>query len=236
VIGRASGWLLGTAVWALSTGCAGPQPVRPTLMNCQTLRMSVANGTERMEFPSWGFSVQPPSGDHWCRGRSSPNGAMFVSNPFLGQVVDKRPSDAEVRHSLVLMVAADDVPNDKRIETEAEMIAFLERQFLGKRPGSRFTVVESKFTQDASLGAECVRFDAVIEERDNPDARNLVLIGVMRDSFLCRHPNARTPTLVLISVRERYVQGTLAGTPLLIDTLRAEWHASVRSVQFTPRP
>jgi len=79
------------------------------------------------------------------------------------------------------------------------------------------------------------RFDAVVEERNNPDARGLVLVGVLRDSLFCRHPNARTPTLVLISASERYVQGTVTG-PLLIDALRSEWEPSVRSVQFMPRP
>ncbi len=131
------------------------------------------------------------------------------------------------------MVTADEVPKDAKVDTPAEMFTFIEQRSL--RSERRFTVVESTFRPDSSLGAECVRFDAVVEERNNPNGRGLVLVGVLRDNLFCRHPRARTPTFVLISASERYVQGTVTG-PLLIDALRSEWEPSVRSVQFMPRP
>ena len=229
-----SAWLLVSA-WIISAvGCAASRPATPISMTCQFLRMASANPTERVTLPSVGFSLLPPQGDRWCVGASGPRETTFMSSPLLGKLLDKRPSEAEIRHSIALVVVADEVPKDSRIETEADMIAFIEQRFLGKRPGSRFALVESKFVPDSSLGAECIRFDAVVEERDNPDARGLVLIGVFRDNFLCRHPKTRTPTLVLVSTSERYVQGTITTAPLLIDSLRSEWEPSVRSLQFMP--
>ena len=230
---RISACLLVSAWFMIAAGCASSRPATPISVTCQSLRMASANQAERVVFPSGGYSIQPPQGDRWCVGASGPRGTTFMSHPLFGKLLDKRPSEAEIRHSIGLLVVADEVPTDNRIETEADMIAFIEQRFLGKRPGSRFTLAESKFVSDSSLGAECIRFDAVVEERDNPDARGLVLIGVLRDNFLCRHPKARTPTLVIISTSERYVQGTIA-TPLLIDSLRSEWEPSVRSLQFMP--
>jgi hypothetical protein len=159
---------------------------------------------------------------------------VFNTHPLFGKVIETRPSQAELRHTVALATIADEVPKDARVETASEMFAFVERRILGAQPGSRFKVVESKFMPDSSLGAECIRFDAVVEERDNPGAPGVVLIGVMRDNFLCRHPDSRPPTLVLIMVSERYPQGTVT-RPLLIDTLRSEWEPSVRSLQFMPR-
>jgi len=160
---------------------------------------------------------------------------VFYTHPLLGKVIETRPSEVEHLHTLALVTMADEVPKDAKVETAADMFAFVERRILGAQPGSRFKVVESKFMLDSSVGAECIHFDAVVEERDNPGARGVVLIQVMRDNFLCRHPDSRTPTLVLVAVSERYPQGAVTG-PLLIDTLRSEWEPSVRSLQFMPRP
>ena len=231
---RRSMWLLVSATFVTVSGCASSRPAQPMSLTCQTLRMVQADRFDRIEFPSSGYSILPPRGDRWCSGGSGSHGTTFVSHPLMGKLLERRPSEMEMRHSIALTVVADDAPKDTRIETEADMIAFVQRHYFGIGSGSRFTLVESKFVSDSSLGAECIRFDAVIEERNNPGARNLVLVGVMRDGFLCRHPNARTPTLILISTSERYVQGTT--TPLLIDTLRSEWEPSVRSLQFTTRP
>lgn len=195
--------------------------------------MSLPGPDERVEFPLWGYSVLPPKGSHWCVGRRDPRGVVFNTHPLLGRLIDEQPSRTEILHTLGLMTVADEVPRDAKVDTPAEMFAFVEQRFLRTEP--RFTVVQSSFRADPSPGAECVRFDAVIEERDNPGARDLVLVGVLRDNLVCRHPSTRVPVLVLVSASERYVQGTLNG-PLLIDALRSEWEPSVRSLQFLPRP
>ncbi len=152
---------------------------------------------------------------------------------MLGRLVEQRPSPTDILHTFGLLTIADEVPRDAKVDTPAELFAFIEQRFI--RPEPRFTVVQSSFHADASPGAECVRFDAVVEERNNPGARGAVLVGVLRDNLVCRHPSARTPTLVLVSASERYVQGTVTG-PLLVDTLRPEWEPSVRSLRFLPRP
>jgi hypothetical protein len=100
---------------------------------------------------------------------------------------------------------------------------------LGER--GRMRIVESTSTRDTSLGAECVRFDSILEEHDNPRARGAVFVVVNRDSYLCRHPHAPSPTLVLFGASERYIRGTVS-PPLLLDTLSAAWVPAVRSIQF----
>jgi hypothetical protein len=153
----------------------------------------------------------------------------------VGKVIETRPSEAEIRHTFAIMAIADEVPKDAKVETVADMSAFVEQIILGARPGSRFKAVEYKSVPDSSLGAECLRFDALVEERDNPGVPGVVLVQVIRDNFLCRHPDSRTPTLVVIGASERYIQGTVSG-PSLIDTLRSEWEPWVRSLNFMPRP
>jgi hypothetical protein len=225
-------WLL--AIACLAGGCAPARLATPIVMSCQSLRLAaVTNPEERVDFPSWGYSLLPPRGNHWCVSGKGTRGVVFNTHPLFGQAIDTRPSEAEIRHTLALAARADEIPTDAKLETPADMFAFVEQRFL--RPEPRFTIVQSTFASDSTLGAECIRFDAVIEERDNPDARGVVLIGVLKDNLLCRHPSSRVPTLVLVSASERYMQGALT-TPLLIDTRRSEWEPTVRSLRFAPRP
>lgn len=216
----------------LTAGCASTRP--PVTVDCQSLRM-VPSPTQRVEFRSWGYSLVPPQGEGWCIQSSGARGTVFYNHPLMGKVLETRPSDAELRHTFAFSAAADEVPPGAKVDTPTDMFTVVQQRILGVVPGSRFTLVESKFVPDSSLGADCIRFDATVEERDNPGARGVVLVGVMRDNFLCRHPSARTPTIVLISASERFAQGTVSG-PLLIDTLRSQWEPAVRSVQFMPRP
>jgi hypothetical protein len=219
---------------SVGAGCAPTRLPAPVAITCQALHLaSVVDPESRVEFPAWGYSVLPPRGANWCVGGRTPRGTIFNTHPLLGKLIDEKPAPNDILHTFGLMTTADDVPKDARFATPEEMFAFVDQRFL--RPEPRFTVVESSFRPDASLGAECIRFDAVIEERNNPDARGAVFVGVLRDNVLCRHPRAPTPTLVLISASERYVQGAVAG-PLLIDALRGEWEPSVRSLRFQPRP
>ncbi len=220
----------------VAAGCATSRLAMPVRVDCQFLRMaSVSSPTQRMEFRSWGYSLLPPQGNQWCIGGAGPRGTRFITHPLFGKVIETRPSQAELRHTFGIMAIADEVPKDAKVETAADLFTSVERLVLGGQPKSRFKVVETRFVPDSSLGAECVRFDTVVEERDNPGAPGVVLVLVNRDNFLCRHPGSRTPTLIWIGASERYVQGTLTG-PLLIDTLRTEWEPSVRSLQFLPRP
>ena len=58
-------WLLLAAVVPL--GCATQRVVYPVTLDCPALRMApVINHDERLAFRGQGFSVLPPSGEHWC--------------------------------------------------------------------------------------------------------------------------------------------------------------------------
>ena len=82
---------------------------------------------------------------------------------------------------------------------------------------------------DTTTGAECVRVDAVQEERDNPRAPGVVLVLVTH-SLDCLHP--RSPgDVVSVSDSERYPKGQHAFSA---ETLRAEGEPFIRSATFTP--
>jgi hypothetical protein len=195
-------------VAVLAVGCATAGPRMPMKVDCQSLQMrSVSNPPQRMEFPSLGYSILPPQGDAWCL-PSAPGvrSTIFNTHPLMGKALETRPTDAEIRHTFGPGIVAAEAPKGAKLDTPADMFAFVVRELLGVAPGSRFTLVESRFVPDSSLGAECIRYDAIVEERDHPGARGIVLTGVLRDNFFCRHPDARTPTLIWISASERYDQ------------------------------
>ena len=211
-------------------GCAATG-FAPVTFDCQAMRLApVTNPTQRLEFRAQGISVLPPPGDHWCIQGSGPKGVGFATHPLLGKRLEAVPSRAERAHTFAALVIADAAPKDVKLDTAEDLLALAEQR---ARSGGRFKTVESRAVRDTSLGAECVRFDYVAEERDNPNAPGLVLVVVNRDNFLCRHPSAQNPILVMIGASERYVQGTVS-EPLLTESLRPEWEVFVRSLQFIP--
>jgi hypothetical protein len=138
-------------------------------------------------------------------------------------------------HSFGLVAIAFEPPKDAKLDTPDEKFAFFLRHVVGVEPGSRFRVVESRVAADATLGADCIRFDLTTEERNHPSAGGAVLVQVGRANLLCRHPDASRPTLIYVGASERYLQGAVSGS-LLIDTRRAEWAPSVQSLRFLPWP
>ena len=218
----------------ITAGCVRPRLSAPVTMDCQVLGMAqVTNLTPRVEITSGQYSLLPPQGKHWCVRTAEPGAIVFSTHPLLGETLYARPSDAEILHSFSIGAFQVQVPEGANVETADDIFAFVKREYLAPEP--RFRAVEATFAPDSSLGANCIRFRAIMEERNNPRAPGAVLIGVIGDSFACRHPNSRVPTVVVISPSERYIQGTVA-RPLLMETLRSEWEPSVRSLQFMPRP
>jgi hypothetical protein len=224
-------WLI--AMVLITTGCVRPRVSTPVTMSCQSIGMKqVTTPSPRVEIRSAGFSFLPPQGNGWC-GRTEPGVITFNTHPLMGKTLTTMPSDTEILHSFGVMIFMSQVPKGVTVGTAQDMFSFVERTYL--RPEPRFRTVESSFASDSSLGADCIRFHAVMEERDNPRAPGAVLEGVIGDSFACVLPNSPEPRVLVISPSERYVQGTVTG-PRLMDTLRSVWEPSVRSVQFTPRP
>jgi hypothetical protein len=224
---RAAGLFLAGLV---ISGCATTRVTYPMTFDCQAMRLApVTNPTQRLEFRSQGISVLPPPGDRWCIQDSGPKGVGFLTHPLLGKRLEAAPSQAEIAHTFATLVIADAAPKDVKVDTPEDLLAMAERM---TRSEGNLKTLESRVARDTSLGAECVRFDYVVEERNNPNVRGLVLVLVNRE-FLCRHPSAQPPILVIIGASERYLQGTVSEPPL-IESLRPEWEVFVRSLQFMP--
>jgi hypothetical protein len=152
----------------------------------------------------------------------------FGTNPLMGKYLETAPTQVETAHTLGILVMSAPPPKDAKLDTPEDMLAVAQHMLGGSE---RFRAVVSDAVQDSWQGADCILFDATLEERGNRRAPGLVLQVVSRQNHLCRHPYASSPTLVLWGPSERYVQGT-ANPTLLVDTLKEEWEPSVRSVQF----
>jgi len=223
-----SAWAL--AVGVFLGGCASSPEFTPRTLDCGRLT-PVPNPSGRMELAAIGVSILPPQADRWCMSPMAGNAFTFTTHPLMGKYLETLPTQAETAHTFGILVMSGPVPKDAKLDTPEDLLAFAQRMMLGD-PG-RFRIVQSHVVQDPSLGADCIRFDSILEERDNPRAGGAVFQLVIRANYLCRHPYARSPMLVLWGATERYIQGTVR-TPALVDTLKAEWEPSVRSVQFLP--
>lgn len=235
-------WLLGI----LTTGCAAVLST-PVMFDCRQLGMTpVTDTAQRLEFPSPGFSVLPPQGEHWCIQQSQPSGIAFVKSPLFGKLLDRRPQETEVAHTFVAMAREVSV-EEAAVESPADLQAFVERWLRGgagvrlggptmvldTTPLARFKLARSKVLLDNSLQASCVRWDAVIEERDNPMVSGSVLIQTTRNNFLCWHPHSRERVFILIGYSERHVQGEQAQPPL-VEMLKREVEPFLQSLRFVP--
>jgi hypothetical protein len=215
------------AAGALLIGCATTDWT-PRTVDCGRLT-PVPNPSGRIELVSHGVSVLPPQADRWCMSPVNSQVFAFYTHPLMGTRLETAPSLAEQAHTFGILVIAGPPPKNARLDTPDDFVAVARQLMLGER--GRVRIVESTSTRDTSLGAECVRFDSILEEHDNPRARGAVFVVVNRDSYLCRHPHAPSPTLVLFGASERYIRGTVS-PPLLLDTLSAAWVPAVRSIQF----
>lgn len=221
-------WILAAGV--LLGGCASAG-FTPRTVDCGRLT-PVPNPSGRIELASLGVSIAPPQGSRWCMSPMAADVFSFGTHPLMGKYLETAPTQAEATHTLGILVMSAPPPKDAKLDTPEDLLAVAQRMLGGS---GRFRTVESHVIQDSSLGADCITFDAILEERGNPRAPGAVLQVVSRRNHLCRHPYARSPLLVLWGPTERYIQGTVR-PPSLVDTLEAEWEPSVRSVQFLRPP
>ncbi len=185
-------------------------------LGCGGLRL-VTNPTERLEFQS--FSILPPQGENWYVGRTDPRGITFFK-----KLMDRPVKATDVARSFFAAATAGETTYAKL--TLPELRELVERS-LTPVPGGRFRSVESQVIADNSLGAECIRYGTVQEERDNPRWPGFVLVMTVH-GFQCLHPYA-SGLGVNLSYSERYVQGD---QPVLSDALKQEVELFLRSVLF----
>jgi hypothetical protein len=93
---------------------------------------------------------------------------------------------------------------------------------------ARYHISELKFQPHRHRGAECVAYDAVVEERTEDQSGPIVLV-LTNHGFLCRHPDSLT-YYVAGAFSERR---TRDGRPLLDAPLRAEAMRFLDSIRFT---
>jgi hypothetical protein len=216
------------AVGLLVSGCAASRPFTPRTVDCGQ-QTPVPNPSGRIELASLGVSIVPPQASGWCMSAVGADFFAFRTHRLMGRHLESLPSQAEQAHTMGLLVAAGPPPKDAPSETPEELAAFARRLMLGD--SGRFRVLGSQAAPEPFRGADCIRFDSVVEERDNPRSPGVVLQIVNRENYLCRHPHASPPKLILFGASERYIQGTVR-PPFLLDSLQAQWEASIRSVEF----
>jgi hypothetical protein len=205
----------------------------------------VTDSSRRHEIGSAGVAVRPPPGSHWFVQPGGPGLIAFVKSPVLE---GSAPASAEEgAHTLGAMVT-EVVVLESGLDTPEELRGFVERWLQGgagvrEIPGSalaldpsrqpRFELVESTVRVDRVDGTPCVRFDAVLEERGNPRFPDQVLVQVIRDNVLCRHPQSAEPLYVLAGCSERFLAAHRPQV-LLLDRDAREMKAFVDSLEFFP--
>jgi len=202
-------WIWVSLFEVLVLGCATQAPLGP-----------IINPAERVEFD--GFSVLPPQGKNWYLGKSPYHGVVFRKRLF------ETPRSPEM-HSFYASVTRDDL-NGKELETPQDLLAFVEHTF---RVEPRFRVVNSNVVLDDAMGnimdTDCVRYDMVQEERNNPIAPEAVLTLTVH-GFTCRHPSS--PKVAIGAwCSERYPQGEQS---LLDETLQQECESFLKHVLLKP--
>jgi hypothetical protein len=202
----ASRWLIAYLAIVLSSGCAVQRPPgRP-----------VTAHEQRLSFR--GFSILPPQGRDWYIRNQTPSDIVFFK-PLTDKT--KPSSQAHSTFGIVVMVV---YPDEGSVGDLREYV----RQRL--RGEGRFTNVQSRVASDNALDVECVRFESVSEERDNPLVPGvLTLTGY---GVFCRHPFSPR-YLFHLSYSERYPQKEPSR---LDDVVRAEAEAVLKSVVFAPFP
>lgn len=195
-----------------------------------------------------GFSVMPPTGPHWCVGASD-TVVVFIRNQFDDRKFQTPPSEEEILHTFMAMAYFAEVDGPRPSDGPA-LRAFVEqwlrnggfsrRQSSGKtkistKPAmdpaaARFSVVQSMVVVDTSLGATCVRYSSVTEERDDPQAQGSMHVFLEPENYACLHPKSPNE-LIMIGYSERYGTNRRPG-PTLIRSLRPELEPFLRDIRF----
>jgi hypothetical protein len=221
---------------------------KPFIFDCAALgRPAVKNLKERVEITAQGFSFLPPQGEDWCMQRLKSGIVIFYKTPAFEKSLEKWPTPEQLFHTFVAHAMTLDWPffsllTSRKIETNvpnSDELKTLVEEFVkdgafaqvlvGISSGEHtLKLIESNVVVDSSLGTDCVRFDATIEERGHPQAPGIVFILNARDNVLCRHPVSPEVGLIWLSFAERYVQGDQP----LADTVKQEFEPFLKSLQF----
>jgi hypothetical protein len=226
--------------------CCEAADSTPIALTCDALKSSpVTNLDQRIEIAAPGFSVLPPRGEQWCYRLMASQGISFFKIPESEKGFDGPTSlEIAVRHLFGAMAMSLKGSRDfgTNIQSPDELktlvnVLINEHLFSQILEGvlsaeHRFRLLESNVSINSGLGATCVRFDALVEERGSVQAPTLVLFVNLPGNIVCRHPTASDVDLIWVGFGERYVEGDRPAA----DTLKGEYEPFVQSLQFmSPR-
>ena len=193
------------------------------LAGCAPAFRPVRNPAQRLDL--YGFSILPPQGSGWLRDESG-SGAGRV---MFGKALARGPLPT------LIAIASAAIPPEISANDADEL-----RQALERLTWERFRVVQGRYflkqydpAVDRSLAAECVRYDQLQEERNNPSpALRGKDLEIRVWGFDCLHPaNRRLMIKVYCSLR------TELGSAFVLDAgTQQEAEGFLRSLMFRALP
>lgn len=235
--------LVALLLFIVAAACAPVMTVKyPLKFDCSTLnQQAVLYIDEPIEFD--GFSVMPPSSGEWCVEQDT-RGINYVSHPFFETVLQSPPDPDHVINTFALGAQRLKLRQED-VEDAIDLRAFVQKwidngnmihseggePFVSLSRGDRFRSVRSSVWTDTNHGADCVRFEFLIEETDNPRAPGKVLLqhGV---GLVCHHPPS-SDALTILMFSERHPVGNQADANLFDKLRRQNAEPFFTSLKFT---
>ena len=181
-------------------------------------RLLAATGDLSRRVELAGVSVVPPPGPEW---RPGPRGRTYASWG--------RRAPADSTRTLVLTALVERIQIGGAVLGPVRTVEELERVERRRlRSQGRYVTIESRIRPDRSLGAECVRVDAVQEQRDNPRFPGMTM-ALSLHSIDCLHPLG-PGYVVALGYSEGYAREPQERA---VETLQALGEAFIQSATFT---
>ena len=195
-----------------------------TVTGCATQPRPVTDSTTRLQFV--GFSVLPPQGNNWYLTRESRYTVGF------GKVdLNKYQSATEITHSFLAVSYSDMVAVGVKIDTPERLLKFSEVLLREKNDTGRFRPLKLELNPYRTQETDCVQYDQVVEERDNPRFAGSILT-ITANGFLCR--NTYSPDwFVSAYYTERYIPEKKVDSG---KSFERESQIFLKKIVFTPPP
>ena len=195
-----------------------------TVTGCATQPRPVTDSTTRLQFV--GFSVLPPQGNNWYLTRESRYTVWF------GKVdQNKYKSGTKLTHSFLAVSYSDMVAVGVKIDTPERLLNFSEVLLRQKNDTGRFRTLNLELTAYRTQETDCVQYDQLVEESDNPRFAGSILT-ITANGFLCR--NTYSPDWFISAFyTERYIPGKKVDNG---KSFERESQVFLKNIVFTPPP
>jgi len=194
-----------------------------TVVGCASQPRPVTDSTTRLQFV--GFSVLPPQGNNWY---FNMEGQYVVSFGKFDR--GKYKPGTKPTHTLIVTAFSGQLTPENKIDTPERLYAFSEA-FLHRKGPTRFDSQEIELTPYRTQETDCVQYDHVVEERDNPKVAGAILT-ITAHGFICR--NSYSPDwLISAFYSERYIPGEKIDVG---PSFKREGQSFLKNIVFTPPP